>query len=319
MSTHRIALSAQQLSELLLFRGESPDALEWLLEACTVRTLKAGEVLLSPVQPNDTLYIILSGILRVELTTQGERVHTELDAGHCVGEMSVIDGAPPSAVVIADTDTQLLAIDGNLLWSLINRSHAVARNLLYILSSRVRRDNQAIIASLEQQRVFEQYSHLDALTDLHNRRWLDNTLSRLVERCSIDGQPLSLIILDVDHFKHYNDTYGHLAGDCALRVLADTLQRNIRGNDAAARYGGEEFVVIMPNTNKTDAMLTAERLCGAIRAQPVRDADGRDLPRITVSIGLAALQAEQNSAELLASADAALYRAKHAGRDRVAA
>lgn len=309
-------LSGASLARLPLFRGESAEELEWLLDHCACIRVRAGETLLNPMLTNEQAYIVLNGRLRVCLDDDEELAHTYLEAGSCVGEMSIIEGAPPSAHIVVDRDSDLLAIDGEVLWTLIHRSHAVARNLLYMLSQRVRNDNQALIQSLAEQRRHEQSARIDPLTGLGNRRWLSEVFPRMVERCLHGSLPLSLLILDADHFKKYNDKHGHLAGDCALRALGEVISHNTRPTDAAARYGGEEFVIVMPNTDAGQAQHIAQRLCDAVRACQVSDS-GRPLPGITVSIGLAALAAHRDPVELLGAADAALYRAKDGGRDRV--
>ena len=309
-------LSAESLARLPLFRGESAEGLEWLLDHCSCVRVRAGETLLNPMLTNERCYIVLGGRLRVVLDDDAETAHTLLEAGSCVGEMSIIEGAPPSAHIVADCDSELLAIDGEVLWTLINRSHAVARNLLYTLSQRVRNDNQALIASLEQQRRHAENARIDPLTGLGNRRWLSEVFPRMVERCLHSGTPLCLLILDADHFKKYNDTHGHLAGDCALRALGEVISHNTRPTDAAARYGGEEFVIVMPGTSAAQAHHIAQRLCDAVRACEISNS-GRPLPGITVSIGLAALADHTDPVELLGAADAALYRAKDGGRDQV--
>ena len=309
-------LSAETLARLPLFRGESAEGLEWLLDHCRCVRVRAGETLLNPLLTNECCYIVLDGRLAVCLDDDAETAHAWLEAGSCVGEMSIIEGAPPSAHIVVERDSDLLAIDGEVLWTLINRSHAVARNLLYTLSQRVRRDNQALVESFEQQRRHAESARIDPLTGLGNRRWLSEVFPRMVERCLHGGVPLSLLILDADHFKAYNDTHGHLAGDCALRALGEVISHNTRPTDAAARYGGEEFVIVMPDTDAGQAQRIAERLCDAVRACEISDS-GRPLPGITVSIGLAALADHHDPVELLGAADAALYRAKEAGRDRI--
>ncbi len=310
-------LTLQDLSEILLFRGEQPEALEWLLDHATVQTLPAGELLLSPERPNHTLYLVLEGRVQVRLDWQGHEAFAYLEAGHCVGEMSIIERTQPSAIVVTDTSCRLLLLDGAILWSLVDRSHAVARNLLYILSSRVRKDNLRIMESIQQHRISERNSKVDALTGLHNRRWLDETLEPLLRRSAMNNQPMSLLMLDLDHFKRFNDTYGHLAGDRALKTIADAILEQIRPTDAAARYGGEEFVVILPNTAAGDARAIAERLRTAVHNQPIAHTGEQPLPNVTVSIGLATSNLDLNHHTLLATADEALYRAKQAGRDRV--
>ncbi len=319
MTHDNAALSSTALAALPLFHGEQPDTLAWLLTVSTVRELASDEVLLSPKQPNHTFYILLSGEVDIRLNAEDTSGHTRLGPGHCIGEMSIIDATLPSATVVTRQPCRLLALDGETLWALINRSHTVARNLLYILAARVRRNNQALEQSLQRQQAWAHSAQNDALTGLYNRRWLDDILASHVIRFALEGRTLALIMLDVDHFKPYNDTYGHLAGDRALRTIAGTIHENIRTTDAAARYGGEEFVILMPDTQDIDAQIIAERLCQAIRNQPISDSDGRALPGITVSIGLARFQPGQSVEQLLAAADKALYRAKHAGRDQVAA
>ncbi|HSH28689.1 MAG TPA: GGDEF domain-containing protein, partial [Thiohalobacter sp.] len=166
-------------------------------------------------------------------------------------------------------------------------------------------------------RAFEHDARVDPLTGMHNRRWLCEMLDRQIQRCSISGEALSILMLDVDHFKHYNDTHGHLAGDCALQAVAQAIQGGLRVADTTARYGGEEFVALFPGVDLAAACGIAEQLRQAVREFPVQDAQGRPLPGVTASIGLAGLTPGQDRDQLLEAVDAALYRAKNAGRDRI--
>ena len=156
----------------------------------------------------------------------------------------------------------------------------------------------------------------DGLTGLHNRRYLDTHLDTLVERSVAHGRPLSVVMLDLDHFKRINDTLGHDAGVQVLREVAKRLRRNLRGLDLACRYGGEEFVLAMPETPARSAGLVAERIRTQLGNIPV-DAAGTLVP-VSASLGVATVDlAGDDSAALLKRADAALYRAKHGGRNRV--
>ena len=157
----------------------------------------------------------------------------------------------------------------------------------------------------------------DVLTGLHNRRYMESHLATLVEQANARGKPLTLLILDIDFFKSINDTYGHDAGDDVLREFAHRLKKSIRGIDLACRYGGEEFVVVMPDTDMTVAAMVAERLRRRIASEPFKIAQGDK--SVTISIGIAALGAEDTPAQVLKRADQALYRAKHEGRNRVVA
>jgi len=164
----------------------------------------------------------------------------------------------------------------------------------------------------ESRRELERLSITDHLTGLYNRRYLMETLANEVRRSHRLEHPCALLMADVDHFKQYNDAYGHLAGDEALARVATILKEATRDVDCAARYGGEEFVVLMPETEAAGAAATAQR----IRARLAGDAlvGGK----LTLSIGLAQFPGDADAAEaLLAVADAALYQAKREGRDRV--
>ena len=201
-------ISTEILQGLELFRGEGQELLDWVLHSCAVRSLLPGAVLLAPGSHNDALYIILAGRAQVKFTLDEPHSNIDLEAGECAGEMSIIEGAQPSAMVVAHSPCQVLVLDAEVIWTLIDRSPVVARNLLYILSTRVRRNNVALVQSRQQQRIHERDALNDALTGLHNRRWMERTVSRIVQRCARGREPLALLMIDTDHFKRYNDDHG---------------------------------------------------------------------------------------------------------------
>lgn len=158
----------------------------------------------------------------------------------------------------------------------------------------------------------------DELTGLFNHRHLLQQLSSELSRTQRYGRALTLAMLDIDHFKQYNDTHGHLMGNEVLRTLGDLIRRNIRETDIAARYGGEEFSIIMPETNRTRGKLIAERLRKAIADYPFKNGKTQPGGALNVSIGLAAYPENAASPhDLIEAADRALYRAKSTGRNRV--
>jgi len=159
----------------------------------------------------------------------------------------------------------------------------------------------------------------DALTGLCNRRHFFELFERELGRVARHGNPLTLAMLDVDHFKQFNDTYGHQVGDEVLRVVAETLLRAARSSDVVARYGGEEFVVLLVETPADQGVAAIERLCRAVREAPLTTPDGEPIPTaVTLSAGVVALPEDEADAdELLRRADEALYAAKEGGRDRV--
>src|SRR5215207_9398759 len=158
----------------------------------------------------------------------------------------------------------------------------------------------------------------DALTGLHNRRYMESHLSTLAEQAGSRGKPLALMVLDIDFFKAINDGHGHDAGDDVLREFAVRIRKSIRGIDLACRYGGEEFVIVMPETDLQVAGVVAERLRRSIVGETFAIAKGTKRIDVTISIGLATLDNKgEPVADVLKRADIALYRAKHDGRNRV--
>jgi len=173
------------------------------------------------------------------------------------------------------------------------------------------------IANIRLREALRTQSVRDALTGLYNRRYLEETLEREIRRAARGDMSLGILMLDLDHFKSFNDTYGHEAGDAVLRETGAALVKNIRAEDFVCRFGGEEFVVILPTAAVEASRARAERLRSKIKELTVLH-QGKSLGMITASIGVAAFPVYGGSPkELLAAADAALYRAKREGRDRV--
>jgi two-component system, cell cycle response regulator len=160
----------------------------------------------------------------------------------------------------------------------------------------------------------------DQLTGLHNRRYMSRHLDTLMLNAKKNGRPLAFVIMDIDFFKLVNDTYGHDIGDEVLKEFATRINANVRGIDLACRYGGEEFVVAMPDTDMAFAYNIAERLRQSIETTPVRVSRPPGALKITISIGIAKAEGENDTADaLLHRADQALYRAKRTGRNKVVA
>ena len=156
-------------------------------------------------------------------------------------------------------------------------------------------------------------AHVDALTGLANRRAFDKELSRRLAQRQRQGTPLCLAIIDIDHFKSFNDEFGHLLGDAILKEFATVLEATARRMDVAARLGGDEFAVVLPGINLEAASHVAERLRSAISDSPLR-CEGHE-HTLTISIGLAKAEVDDDPASLLRRADSALYAAKEAGRN----
>ena len=173
------------------------------------------------------------------------------------------------------------------------------------------------IANIRLREALRTQSVRDALTGLYNRRYLEETLEREMRRAARAEQSLGILMIDLDHFKNFNDTYGHDAGDAVLRETGASLTKGIRAEDFVCRFGGEEFVVILPTADPETSRTRAERLRTKMRELTIMY-QGKSLGMVTISVGVAAFPAHGTSPkELMAAADAALYEAKRGGRDKV--
>jgi len=230
--------------------------------------------------------------------------------GEALGTICVIDRQPRD---LTPEQADGLRVLSRLIIAQLEMRRSIASMEKTIL------DQEDYLAHLEdyQRRMEESHANLqirsltDALTGILNRGGLQQRLIDEVGRAMRHGTPLALMLLDVDRFKSYNDSFGHPAGDQVLATIAELLQQSARSYDAVARYGGEEFAVLLPNTSSQGAAVLAERFRRAVQRNAWPNSP------VTISIGTASLESGMNSgAELLAAADAALYRAKETGRNR---
>ena len=305
------------LAGLELFQGVRPDDVQALLQDCERCDLETGEVLLSPGKKNENVYVVLSGELNVHVGSTDSPHLATMEVGACAGEMSIIEDRDPSAFVVAAQPTHLLVIHKDVLWDMVNASHEFSKNLLVVLSERVRSHNHFIAESIGDWRKFEKHATTDALTGLGNRHAMEESFPREVERCQQDGDPVSLIMVDVDQFKDFNDRFGHVAGDRALSAVASILGRQFRSRDLLIRYGGDEFTILLPGVAEKEAMQIAERVRTSVSGSTEESDDSLIQIPIRISMGVAQLRNHGGLEALLKDADAALYRAKNAGRNTV--
>ncbi len=230
-----------------------------------------------------------------------------------------------------DWPTTLFCIVGLIAYLLVLGNLGFTRNLqlrstreeLQLREKDLLTANETLLRNLQEiaglQEQLREQANRDPLTGLYNRRFLDSTLERELARCRRDGHSLSLIMLDVDYFKKYNDRYGHQAGDECLRSVARTLQESAkRASDLAARYGGEEFSLVLADTDAAVAQRLAETVRQSIEALDMPHEQSRT-GKVTISVGVATMTnaAYQDAESLFRAADEALYRAKQGGRNQV--
>jgi diguanylate cyclase (GGDEF)-like protein len=225
-------------------------------------------------------------------------------------EETVLGGFAHFPVVTNGRLSGLLAVTGKAAGRLTHDSDAFMHQVA----------NQAYIV-VENSRLFERVRSLsvrDSLTDLYNHRYSISLLGNEFDRVGRYEEGVGLLMIDIDHFKEVNDRWGHPVGDSVLREVASILKETLRAVDAVGRYGGEEFMVILPHTDRAEALQTAERVRRRIEGHQFRSGD--DELRVTVSVGVACYPAErvESPAALIREADKALYKAKEGGRNRVA-
>lgn len=305
------------LNSLELFKDVLPDDVHELLQHCDRRDIAAGELLLSPGAKNEHVFIVLSGSLNIHVGSPDTPVLATMDVGACVGEMSIIEDRDPSAFVIGAEASHLLVIHQSILWQMVDASHDFAKNLLVVLSERVRSHNHVIANSYGEMRKFERHATTDALTSLANRHAMQDTFPDEIKRCVDDEDPVSMMMIDVDNFKQFNDTYGHIAGDRALSAISSILRTQFRPCDLLVRYGGDEFAVLLPGASLEKALAVGERVCDAVGDSTCDGSDSLIKIPLNISMGVAELAPRGNLDSLTRDADAALYRAKNAGRNVV--
>ena len=256
-----------------------------------------------------------------QIDTVGARVLDEIKQ-----VLEMIDAASGSATSysedLADASAKLAgAYDGDTLRAVIERLMDGARAM--------EMNNKKLDASLSaSKQEIEQLQHnlavvrseslTDPLTSLSNRKSFDLSLAHAIVTAKQRNEPLSLIMADVDHFKQFNDKFGHLTGDQVLRLVAVAMKHNVKGQDIVARYGGEEFVIALPDTTLRSAAAVADQIRRAVMAKELmKRSSGERLGRVTISVGIAQLHGSETAQSLIERADACLYAAKRQGRNRI--
>jgi diguanylate cyclase len=186
------------------------------------------------------------------------------------------------------------------------------------LEARLSASKQEITELQQSLDVVRSESLTDPLTSLANRKYFDEALAKAITEARSKDEPMSLMLTDIDHFKKFNDSFGHLTGDQVLRLVAIAAKQNVKGQDIAARYGGEEFAIVLPNTMLRQAITVADHIRRAVMGKELmKRSTGEHLGRVTISIGVATLQQNDSMQSLIERADTCLYAAKRNGRNRV--
>ena len=273
----------------------------------------------------DIEYIYSTYISPTRLVDELGSVNTKI-SGEIDQVMALIDTAVRSATKhdasLADMTSKLGRADDRdavrgIIESLVQTASDMKRDNR-ALEARLKSSKQEITQLQQNLETVRNESLTDPLTTLANRKYFDESLPRHIAEALASTEPLSLIMTDIDHFKNFNDTFGHLTGDQVLRLVALSVKQNVKGQDIAARYGGEEFAIVLPRTALREAITVADQIRRAVMSKELmKRSTGEHLGRVTISIGVATHRRGDSIQSLIERADTCLYAAKRNGRNRV--
>jgi len=265
---------------------------------------------LSPLRFSDRVDQVGSRLMG-EIDQVMSMVETAVGQTNLYGEE--LRGAVRSLAIPSETREQLRVVVDSLIR--VTREMEVSNK---ILGSRLQETRDEIKTLQDDLIAVRTESLTDPLTSLANRKAFDTAFATAITAAESSQEPLTLLITDIDHFKRFNDSYGHLTGDQVLRLVALSVKQNVKGADLAARFGGEEFAVILPNTPLRAGLTVAEHIRRAVMSKElVKRSTGENLGRVTISIGVAAYHQGDTMTTLMERADTCLYAAKRGGRNRV--
>ncbi len=317
------------LGKTELFKGMSGLELKAVSEFLKRRECPRGTVVFREGERGQELYIVLSGKIG-SFVTQSDGTHRriyEFGPGRFFGEMAIVEGEPRSATCWAEEDSTLLVLEGIDFYRLVFDYPMIGLKLLSsivrVMVSWLNESSRFLNDLVRWGETARRRAVEDALTGLFNRRFLEETLANRFTSSIGSGRRLALVMLDLDHFRDINGSFGPAAGDAAIRAAGSAFRQALRDGDVAARLSGDEFAFLLPNTGLDEAFAVAERL--RKRAEGVRldlrpPAGGPAAEvRITASLGVAvAPDHAESPGALIERSDRALYRAKEGGRNRVA-
>jgi diguanylate cyclase (GGDEF)-like protein len=298
---------------------ENPELSVGILE----RPYQCGEIVACENDPGDTFYVIRSGrmaVLKGDL--QAPIVLAFRETGDILGEMALLGNGFRSATLVAIDAVVLWVVNSDLFYRYLSQNPFFGIDVMSVLSQRLRNSDEERSQSFNKGIEYEEeldelreQIYLDALTGLYNRRYLGEHLQRELLQAGQDGYLVGILMIDLDHFKQVNDTYGHKAGDLVLQALGTLLKGSARPDDLVCRYGGEEFVVCVPRISPAAICERAEQVCARFRELQITCES--QVIRATLSVGIAIFPEHGSSVdEVLIHADQALYQAKGQGRNR---
>ncbi len=279
-----------ELGQLALFKNVNLASIEGQLQLLPVVKLPEGAVLISPGQPNQVVYLVLSGRLRVFEGDTADRPVGLIQHGECIGLMALMDRQPCHVTVRIEQACCLVALDEERLFGLINTSSAVSRNVLFLLMHYLRAKDAGAPERGRLAARFVQNSSVDLLTGLYNERWFMDMLDRQIMRSATDRKSLSVVVIDLDGFTQFNAEFGNNVGDQALCTVGNLIAGAIRPTDLLARGHADSFMAILPDTDQAGADLVAARIKRLVAETEIEIPGECRLPPISVSVGVAEMK-----------------------------
>jgi diguanylate cyclase (GGDEF)-like protein len=274
-----------------LFRQVNLVGLESLLRDCPSLKLREGAALIEPGQANHVMYLVLVGSLHVyDDDPKGEPLAV-VQAGECVGLMSLIDQLPCHVRIVAKQACRLLVIDEERFLALMNSSNAIARNVLSMVMQYLRGKNPGAPERGRLQQRLEKNSNIDPVTGLYNQRWLDGVLERQIMRAATDRKPLSVLAIAVEGFSEFKKEFGDELADHALAVVGQVIAANVRPTDMLARHDSNHFIAVLPETDIPGAAVVAARIRETVAQTAIEIPGACRLPPLNVATGQVQMKA----------------------------
>jgi len=319
-----VSKKTEFLKSVRIFRDLSEEELRSILGVLHPRDMREGETLFRQGDPGGELFIVESGSIGISVTlADGNSLEiASFSSGDFLGEMSIFEKEPRSATCYAKNHCRLLSLKDREFFDLFGSNPAGAAKIMRRMLSVTRRrmeDAGGFLSDMVQWgEEARKRAITDPLTGLYNRRFLEEALEEYFMKARDNSGVLSLVMLDLDHFRTINERYSEKVGDTVILAAAEVFGKQLRPSDVAARYGGDEFTFLLPGTDAETARSLMEKIRRDVAELPLLEELDGPVRRVTTSQGIACFPDHASSPQSLReAADAALYRAKELGRNRV--
>ncbi|WP_455382339.1 diguanylate cyclase [Salinispira pacifica] len=314
------------LSRVDIFSSLDQDELSLILPSLTVIDEDADHTLFREGDEGNEMYIVVDGSVATTVSLPDGKTFeiASFGSGDFFGEMSVFEQAPRSATCTTRAHSRLLSLHERDFFTFLKHHPESALKIMYrmlnITAGRLMNTGQFLSDMVQWGESARKRAITDEMTGLFNRRFLDDSIEAQFRRAESEGRPMTVIMVDLDHFREINEAYGHNAGDEVILSVAPIFKKEMKPSDILARYGGDEFTFVCPDTDTEEALDRARAICEQVRKLPLLEKWEGELKRVTTSQGLATYPRHATDLKTLRErADQALYRAKEQGRDRVVA